>query len=54
MNSATVIDTVHQLGVPFAKNTAVLNGERNGIVGDFRGSEWAGAGAPTLLGWVLQ
>jgi secreted PhoX family phosphatase len=28
---------------PFAKNTAVLNGERNGIVGDFRGSEWAGA-----------
>ncbi|MDQ3488592.1 MAG: PhoX family protein [Acidobacteriota bacterium] len=28
---------------PFAKNTAVLNGERNGIVGDFSGSEWAGA-----------
>ena len=28
---------------PFAKNTAVLNGEVNGIVGDFRGSEWAGA-----------
>ena len=28
---------------PFAKNTVVLNGERNGIVGDFRGSEWAGA-----------
>jgi secreted PhoX family phosphatase len=28
---------------PFAKNTAVLNGERNGIRGDFRGSEWAGA-----------
>ena len=28
---------------PFAKNTAVLNGERNGLVGDFRGSEWAGA-----------
>jgi secreted PhoX family phosphatase len=27
----------------FAKNTAVLNGEHNGIVGDFRGSEWAGA-----------
>jgi secreted PhoX family phosphatase len=27
----------------FAKNNAVLNGERNGIVGDFRGSEWAGA-----------
>jgi uncharacterized protein len=28
---------------PFAKNTVVLNGERNGFVGDFRGSEWAGA-----------
>jgi uncharacterized protein len=27
----------------FAKNTCVLNGERNGIVGDFRGSEFAGA-----------
>ena len=27
----------------FAKNTAVLNGERNGITGDFTGSEWAGA-----------
>ena len=28
---------------PFAKNTVRLNGERNGIVGDFSGSEWAGA-----------
>jgi secreted PhoX family phosphatase len=28
---------------PFAKNNIVLNGERNGIRGDFRGSEWAGA-----------
>jgi uncharacterized protein len=28
---------------PFAKNTAVLNGERNGFTGDFSGSEWAGA-----------
>jgi secreted PhoX family phosphatase len=27
----------------FAQNNVVLNGERNGIVGDFRGSEWAGA-----------
>ena len=27
----------------FARNNVVLNGERNGIVGDFRGSEWAGA-----------
>jgi len=28
---------------PFALNTVVVNGERNGIVGDFSGSEWAGA-----------
>ena len=28
---------------PFAKNTVVLNGERNGFAGDFSGSEWAGA-----------
>jgi secreted PhoX family phosphatase len=28
---------------PFAKNAVVLNGERNGIAGDFTGSEWAGA-----------
>jgi len=27
----------------FAQNTVVLTGERNGIVGDFRGSEFAGA-----------
>lgn len=27
----------------FAQNNVVLNGERNGIVGDYRGSEWAGA-----------
>jgi uncharacterized protein len=27
----------------FAKNNVVLNGQRNGIVGDFRGSEFAGA-----------
>jgi uncharacterized protein len=27
----------------FAQNNVVLNGERNGITGDFRGSEWAGA-----------
>ena len=27
----------------FAKNNIVLNGERNEITGDFRGSEWAGA-----------
>ena len=28
---------------PFAKNNVVLNGERNGFIGDFRGSEFAGA-----------
>ncbi|HUG93099.1 MAG TPA: alkaline phosphatase PhoX [Planctomycetaceae bacterium] len=28
---------------PFAANNVVLNGERNQIAGDFRGSEWAGA-----------
>jgi secreted PhoX family phosphatase len=28
---------------PFAINDTVLNGEKNGFVGDFRGSEWAGA-----------
>jgi secreted PhoX family phosphatase len=27
----------------FARNNVVLNGQRNGITGDFRGSEWAGA-----------
>jgi secreted PhoX family phosphatase len=27
----------------FAKNNIVLNGERNGLTGDFRDSEWAGA-----------
>ena len=28
---------------PFAKNNVVLNGERNGLAGDFRDSEFAGA-----------
>lgn len=28
---------------PLAENAVVLDGERNGIRGDFRGSEWAGA-----------
>lgn len=28
---------------PFAENAIVLAGERNGIRGDYRGSEWAGA-----------
>lgn len=28
---------------PFAQNNIVLNGEKNGIVGDFRDKEWAGA-----------
>ena len=35
--------TVDGAVFPFAKNTVVLNGERNGIAGDYRGSEWAGA-----------
>jgi secreted PhoX family phosphatase len=39
MHGLTVDGEIFQ----FAMNTAVLNGERNGIVGDFRGSEWAGA-----------
>jgi hypothetical protein len=28
---------------PLIENGLVLRGERNGISGDFRGSEWAGA-----------
>ena len=28
---------------PFAKNTVVLNGEKNGFAGSFTGAEWAGA-----------
>ena len=28
---------------PFARNNVRLNGEKNGVVGDFTGSEWAGA-----------
>jgi secreted PhoX family phosphatase len=28
---------------PLAANNVVLNGERNGITGDFRGDEWCGA-----------
>jgi uncharacterized protein len=28
---------------PFAVNNVVLSGERNGLTGDFRGAEWAGA-----------
>jgi secreted PhoX family phosphatase len=28
---------------PFAQNNVVLNGERNGLSGDYRGSEFAGA-----------
>lgn len=35
--------TVHGEIFAFAKNAVVLDGERNGIAGDFRGSEWAGA-----------
>jgi secreted PhoX family phosphatase len=38
---------------PFAQNNVVLNGERNGIVGDFRGSEWAGACYSTDGQWLF-
>ena len=39
LHGLTVTGTIF----PFAKNNVVLNGERNGIRGDFRGIEWAGA-----------
>lgn len=39
MHGLTVDGEIFQ----FAKNNVVLNGERNGIQGDFSGSEWAGA-----------
>jgi secreted PhoX family phosphatase len=39
MHGLTVEGEIFQ----FAKNNIVLNGERHGLVGDFRGSEWAGA-----------
>ena len=39
MHGLTVDGEIFQ----FAKNNIVLNGERNGITGDFKGSEWAGA-----------
>jgi secreted PhoX family phosphatase len=42
------LEYVHGLTVDgeifrFAQNNVKLNGERNGIIGDFTGSEWAGA-----------
>lgn len=39
MHGLTVNGEIFQ----FAKNNIVLNGEKNGFVGDYRGSEWAGA-----------
>jgi uncharacterized protein len=39
MHGLTVNGEIFQ----FAKNNVILNGERNGITGNFRGSEWAGA-----------
>lgn len=39
MHGLTVDGEIFQ----FARNNIVLNGERNGITGDFKGSEWAGA-----------
>jgi secreted PhoX family phosphatase len=38
---------------PFAQNNVVLNGERNGFAGDFRGSEWAGACYSTDGKWLF-
>jgi len=37
----------------FAQNNVVLNGEHNGLVGDFRGSEWAGACYSTDGKWLF-
>ena len=38
---------------PFARNNVVLAGERNGITGDFRGSEFAGACYSTDGQWLF-
>jgi secreted PhoX family phosphatase len=35
--------TTHGRIFPFAENNVILDGERNGIAGDFRDQEWAGA-----------
>ena len=37
----------------FAQNNVVLNGERNGIVGDFRGAEFAGATYSPCGDWLF-
>ena len=38
---------------PFAVNNVVLNGEKNGITGDFRGREWAGATYSPDTRWLF-
>jgi secreted PhoX family phosphatase len=38
---------------PFAENNIVLNGEKNGFVGDFRGEEWAGATYSPDTRWLF-
>jgi secreted PhoX family phosphatase len=38
---------------PFAVNNVVLNGERNGLKGDFRGAEWAGATFDPTGKWLF-
>jgi secreted PhoX family phosphatase len=37
----------------FAKNNVVLSGQRNGITGDFRGSEFVGACYSPDGGWLF-
>ena len=37
----------------FAQNNVVLNDERNGLAGDFRGSEWAGAAFTPNGKWLI-
>lgn len=37
----------------FARNNVALGGERNGFVGDYRGSEWAGASFTQCGRWLL-
>jgi uncharacterized protein len=38
----------------FAQNDVVLAGQRNGLTGDFRGSEWCGATfEPKIGNWLF-
>jgi secreted PhoX family phosphatase len=38
---------------PFAQNNVILNGERNGFVGNYTGAEWAGACYSTDGKWLF-